>query len=304
MHMKTVALAAAGLVAAQAAQAAPMDALGYTLADDGATLVVTPRLDLPGSARAVPLSFDAGATTIDSLAVRPNGRRLYGYSEDAGAIYQIDPETGAATLEAPLPAPSGADANGFDFNNAVDAARLVTGDDENFVFFPDDRAVGDPAPANVQRFTDLFYEAGDPNEGADPLAIGNAYTNAVFPPPDAVVQYLLDANTDDLSILGNNDGNLSTVGETGLDFDVAGGFDILSLAEGSNEGFALLTVGGEQSIYGIDLGTGLASPAVAAPTGFGDLDGFAVAPVPVPAALPLLGLGLAGLAGLRLRRRG
>lgn len=306
MLIRTTAITGAVLLAAAGAQAAPMDATGYTLSDGGASLVVTPRLDLPGSARERALTVDGASLTIDSLALRPNGRRLYGYSEAEGAVYEIDPDTGEASFAAALPAPSSADANGFDFNNQVDAARLVTGDDENFVFFPDDRAVGDPAPASVERFTDLFYVEGDANEGADPLAIGNAYTNAVFPPPDSVVQYLLDAGTDDLAILGNNAGTLETVGETGLDFDVPGGLDILSLMEGSNEAFALLSVDGEQAIYGIDLDAGTASFAAAAPTQFGELDGFAVAPVPVPAALPLLAAGLGGLAfvGRRRARRG
>jgi hypothetical protein len=306
MLIRTTALTGAALLAAAGAQAAPMDATAYTLSDGGASLVVTPRLDLPGAARERTLSLDGAALTLDSLAVRPNGRRLYGYSEAEGAVYEIDPDTGEASFAAALPEPSGAEANGFDFNNQVDAARLVTGADENFVFFPDDRAVGEPAPASVERFTDLFYVEGDVNEGADPLAIGNAYTNAVFPPPAEVVQYLLDSETDDLAILGNNAGTLETVGGTGLDFDVAGGFDILSLSEGSNEAFALLSVEGEQAIYGIDLGTGMASPAVGAPTQFGELDGFAVAPVPVPAALPLLAAGLGGLAlfGRRRTRRG
>ena len=306
MLIRTTALAGAALVAAAGAQAAPMDATGYSLSDGGASLVVTPRLDLPGSARERAVTLDGAALTLDSLALRPNGRRLYGYSEAEGAVYEIDPASGAATFAATLPEPSSANANGFDFNNQVDAARLVTGDDENFVFFPDDRAVGEPAPASVQRFTDLFYVEGDANEGANPLAVGNAYTNAVFPPPGAVVQYLLDAETDDLAILGNNAGTLETVGATGLDFDVAGGFDILSLEEGSNEAFALLTVGGEQAIYGIDLETGMASLAAAAPTQLGELDGFAVAPVPVPAALPLLAAGLGGLAlfGRRRAHRG
>ena len=304
MHIKTAAaLVASGLAAAGAAHAAPMDATGYTLSNGGSTLVVTPRLDLPATAREVPLSFDGMPTTIDSLALRPNGRRLYGYSEEADAVYEIDVDTGAAMLAASLPQPSGAATSGFDFNNVVDAARIVTSDDENFVFFPDDRAVGDPAPASIAQFTDLFYEMGDVNEGADPMVIGNAYTNAVFPPPASTLQYVLDMGTDDLATLGNNAGNLSTVGATGLDFDAMGGFDILSLSEGTNEAFALLTVDGMQSIYSIDLDTGMASFAVDAPMGFGDLDGFAVAPVPVPAALGLLGMGLAGLGGLAGLRR-
>lgn len=303
MHRTTTALlVAGGLAGAGAAHAATMDAVGYTLSDGGATLVVIPRLDLPGSAREVPLSFGGDSVTLQSIDVRPNGRRLYGYSQETGGVYEIDIATGAATLQATLP-PSSAATSDIDFNNALDAARVVTGDDENVVFFPADQAGVNAGSATVTQATDLFYVDGDPNEGADPMVIGNAYTNAVFPPPAATVQYALDMATDDLSVLGNNAGTLTTVGDTGLDFGAMGGLDILSLAEGMNEAYALLTVDGAQAIYSIDLGTGLASFATDAPAQFGDLDSVAVAPVPVPAALPLLGLGLAGLFGLRRFRR-
>ena len=301
----TALLVALGLVGGAGAQAAPMDAIGYTLSDGGTSLVVTPRLDLPGTAREVPLSFGGASVSIDSITLRPNGRRLYGFSQDTQSVYQIDTDTGATTLQATFPPdvePSNAADTGIDFNNMADAARIVDTDDNNYVFFPGDRA-GDPDPARVVQVTDLFYGMGDVNEGVDPMVIANAYTNAVFPLPDSTQQYALDAGTDTLNTLANNAGTLATVGGLGIDFGLDGGFDILSLSEGMNEAFALLTVDGMQSIYSIDLGTGTASLAAAAPTRFGDLDGFAVAPVPLPAALPLLGVGIAGLFGLRRARR-
>ena len=302
-------LLAAALLATTAgvASAAPMDATGYSLSDEGTSLVVQTRLDLPGTAREVPLSFGAGAgaASIDSITFRPNGRRLYGFSQDTQSVYQIDAQTGAATLEAAFPAdvePSLAADTGIDFNNMADAARIIDTDDNNYVFFPGDRA-GDPDPARIVQVTDLFYGEGDVNEGIDPQVIANAYTNAVFPLPDSTQQFALDMGTDTLATLANNEGTLATVGDLGIDFGIDGGFDILSLSEGDNEAFALLTVDGEQSYYTIDLDTGMASFAAAAPDGFGTLDGFAVAPVPVPASVAMLGLGLAGLAGLRRARR-
>ena len=303
---KTAALLAAcsGLVAG-GAWAAPMDATGYTLSNGGTSLVVTQRLDLPSKAREVPLSFDGAAASIDSITLRPNGRRLYGFSQDTQSVYQIDTMTGATTLVVPFPddvEPSNAADTGIDFNNMADAARIVDTDDNNYVFFPGDRA-GDPDPARVVQVTDLFYAEGDPNEGVDPMVIANAYTNAVFPLPDSTQQYALDMGTDTLNTLANNAGTLATVGGTGIDFGIDGGFDILSLVEGQNEAFALLDVDGMQSIYSIDLGTGVASFAADAPTQFGNLDGFAVAPVPIPASVTLLGVGLAGLAGFGRMRR-
>ena len=49
---------------------------------------------------------------------------------------------------------------------------------------------------------------------------------------------------------------IARAGGPSLDMGAMGGFDILSLPEGSNETFTLLTVGSEQPVYSIDLGIG------------------------------------------------
>ena len=265
-----------------------------------------------------PVALDGAE--LDALAYRPVTGELYGFSNGRGVaadrVFTIDRTTGMLTDVGPA-FDAGTDIGdsstlGFDFNNAIDAARVVSRDDDNLVFFPGDFT--DPARQNtVSRFTDLFYSAGDPNEGADPMIFANAYTNAVDGRKSTAgtFQYALDAGTNSLVSLANNAGTLETIaqitmGGSVLDFSEIGGFDIVSSTEDDNLAIALLNVGDAGSmagLYTIDLTTGEASL-------FGSLGeesyrGFAaqVAPVPLPApALMLLG-GLAGLGALRMRKR-
>ena len=129
------------------------------------------------------------------------------------------------------------------------------------------------------------------------------------------VQYVIDTELDTLATLGNNTGELTTLGTLTLDgavFDATedGGFDILSFSEGDNTAFALLTMDGVQSIYSFDLAADADGNinlmfVDTVTTDFGTLDGFALVPsqVPVPAAGLLLIGGLGAMAAIRRRRR-
>jgi len=297
------------LMVAGAASAATTG-FAYALGDGGATLVTIGDLDNPGSLSGVALSTADGMDlALSDLSVRPNTGGLYGYSGTTDTYYLVDPATGMATPQAMGPGINEGAAAGFDFNNVIDAARLVTTNDDNFVFDPKQM------PATVTQATDLFYVAGDANEGANPSVFANAYTNAV-PMATANVQYVLDSGTDSLAILGNNAGTLTTVSQLYLngspvDFSSVGGFDILSMMEGDNTAYALLSIGGMQSLFSFLLpGAGeMASLNFLGDVGtsFGSLNGLAVAnapaPIPVPAAGLLLGSALLGTLLLRRPRR-
>ena len=290
------------------------NAFGVSLGDNGTTLVTMSDLNMPGALTGIPITEGGMERELSALAYRPQTGQLYGYSDQTDTVYLVDRSTGAVTAQVTSPNATEVETLGFDFNNQVDAARLVTTSDKNFVFDPK------ADPATFTRVTDLAYAMGDMFAGQDPNIIGNAYTNAV-PNASTTLQYALDSQQDALVTLANNAGTLDTVGllfadGAPLDFGTDGGFDILSFAEGDNTGFALLTTAVGEGLYQLDLfadDMGRVSASLIGMVGnqFGTLDGLAVipdeamvAPIPVPAALPLLALALGGLGVAGLRRRG
>ncbi|WP_136684180.1 DUF4394 domain-containing protein [Falsirhodobacter xinxiangensis] len=309
---------AVSVFVASAASAAtvPSGATGYALGNNGTTLVTMQDLNTPGIATGQAITDASGArVSLSSLAFRPSNRSMYGYSDVNDTVYTVDVASGIATavVTAGAAERTSTDSLGFDFNNVLDAARIVTTADENRVFFPKN------TPPNIAGeaagIMDLAYAAGDVNEGNDPSVFANAYTNAVAN-PTANVQFVLDSQWDSLAILANNAGTLTTIGSLfvdgkAFDFTSAGGFDILSLAEGDNQALALLSTGFSTGLYQIDLTADALGRVNAylisdAPSDFGALDGFAVAspaPVPLPAGIVLLGTGLIAVAGLSRRRK-
>lgn len=275
-------LATAGLLTALALPAhadTHMTLMGHALANDGATLLVMADLSMPGEVMAHDL-----AMPLDAIAYRPVTGDLLGYTN--GAVYTIDPMSGAMTdlganvMEGAMVA-DGAMV-GFDFNNAIDAVRVVSSAGDNLVYFPEGFGDNDERAGSLRRFTDLAYAAGDANDGADPMVFGNAYTNAIAGmKASATLQYALDAATDALVTLANNDGTLMTVASVTVDGMAAdlsgmGGFDIVSPEEGTDMAYAILQMEGADSagLYAIDLSTGAVT--MLADLGMGGITGFAV----------------------------
>ncbi len=292
---------------AAAAMPVTNDAFGLSLGDNGTTLVTMANLNAPGDLTGVPLTAGGEQVALSALAFRPQTGQLYGYSDQEDTVYLVDRTTGTLTAQVTSPGATEVETVGFDFNNQLDAARLVTTSDKNFVFNPK------VTPATLSRVTDLAYAMGDMFEGQDPNIIANAYTNAV-PNASTTLQYALDSQQDALVTLANNAGTLDTVGllfsdGVPLDFGTDGALDILSFSEGDNTAFALLSTVMGEGLYQIDLFAndgGMVNASLIGAVGmeFGELDGLAVipSPIPVPASLGLLGLGVASLAGLRRRR--
>lgn len=275
-------LAAAGLIAVLGLPAYADDhvaLMGHALANDGSTLLVMADLSMPGEVMAYDL-----ATPLDAIAYRPVTGDLLGYTN--GAVFTIDPSSGAMTdlgatvMEGAMVA-DGAMV-GFDFNNAIDAVRVVSSAGDNLVYFPEGFGDNDERAGSLRRFTDLAYAAGDANEGADPMVFANAYTNAIAGmKASGTLQYALDAATDALVTLANNDGTLVTVADVTVDgmaadLSAMGGFDIASPEEGTDLAYAVLQMegGATSGLYSIDLATGAAT--MLADLGVGGVTGFAV----------------------------
>lgn len=253
---------------------------GYALGNGGTTLLVMPELQTPGEVMAHAL-----AMPLDAIAFRPVTGDLLGYTN--GAVYTIDPMSGAMTdlgatvMEGAMVAEGAM--IGFDFNNAIDAVRVVSSAGDNLVYFPEGFGDNDARAGSLRRFTDLAYAAGDANAGATPMIFANAYTNAIAGMKAAgTLQYALDAATDALVTLANNDGTLMTVAPVTVDGMTAdlsgmGGFDIVSPEEGTDMAYAILQMEGGDSagLYSIDLATGAAT--LLADLGMGGFTGFATA---------------------------
>lgn len=253
--------------------------MGYALADDGSTLVVMSDIAAPADAQTFELE-----TALDAIAFRPVTGDLLGLT--GGMVYTINPadgtlsDLGATFMDDATIAEDAMVA--FDFNNAIDAVRAVSSAGDNLVYFPDGFGDGDEKAGSVRRMTDLAYADEDENAGATPMVFANAYTNAIAgKTAGSTFQYGLDAGTDALVSIANNEGTLATIapitvgGET-VDLSGMGGFDILSAEEGLDAAYAVLQMEGAETagLYSIDLETGAAT--LLSDLGMGGLSGFAV----------------------------
>ncbi|MEO9777437.1 MAG: DUF4394 domain-containing protein [Sedimentitalea sp.] len=252
--------------------------MGYALAEDGATLVTMASIASPGEVQTFALEMP-----LRAIAYRPVTGQLIGFAD--GMVYEVNAMTGALTdLGATFmdDAAIGDGAVAFDFNNQIDAVRAVGADGANLVYFPDGFGDNDERANSVRRFTDAFYMDGDNSTGADPLIFANAYTNAIAgATAESTAQYALDARANALVTLANNAGELVTVGLLTVDGEAvdvidAGGFDIVSPAEGTDMAYAVLQIDGEATagLYAVDLASGALTNL--ADLGMGGFTGFAV----------------------------
>lgn len=253
-------------------------ASGYGLVNGGKTLAVMADLAKPTDVKTLDL-----ATPLAAIAYRPVTGDLLGYAN--GKVVTIDVASGkltdlGATFVDDAKVADGAKV-GFDFNNKIDAVRVVSSKGDNLVYFPVGFGNDDPKANSVRRFTNLAYDKDDANAGATPMIFANAYTNAINGKKAAgTFQYAIDAGTNSLVSLANNEGTLKTIGMLkigGKDADITamGGFDIISPAEGEDQAYAVLQLEGQDTagLYGIDLKT--AEVTMISDLGIGGFEGFA-----------------------------
>jgi hypothetical protein len=263
------------------------------LSADG-TQIVRFNTSVPGTGTAITLGAITTGEQLVAIDFRPATGQLFGLGIDhtlnQGTLYRIDPQGGQVTaigtpgsivyfqndgmtrIDLPDPASAG---YGLDFNPTVDRIRVTTSTGLNFRIRPDTGAA-------VDGDTSMMAMGVNPDANINGLPTGGvgvsatAYTNSfgqpITNPAGPTSQYTLDAATNTLSIqfMPNSGTQILQVPVTfnggTLDFEEVNGFDIpggvsvmTSGTRATGLGFAVLTVGGVQNLYSIDLTTGAAS---------------------------------------------
>ncbi len=237
----------------------------------GQVTMRTPVTGLAPGERIVGIDFRPSDLNADAVV---DVGKLYGVGT-SGAVYQIDPATGAASGRFALTDATGAPVAlngtqfGIGFNPTVDRLRIHSDAEQNAAVNVDNGVTA----VN----TALAYAAGDPGFGSDPQIVGTAYTNNDNDPATATELFAFDAARDALVRLAvPADGQLRTIGGLGVDTGGPVGFDI---AGSGNTAYAALTgaPSGRSRLYRIDLATGNAT-LVGNISGSAAVVGLAVAP--------------------------
>ena len=215
-----------------------------------------------------PITGLVGGDSIDGIDLRPATGEIMGLGS-GDRLYSIDPVTGVAKLRGTFPFDLQPGFTfGFDINPVTDELRITGDFDQNFRV-----KLSDPA---LQRQTSerLTYEEGDPNCCFNQDAGGAAYTNN-FKGATTTTLFGIDVYTNALFRQGGvnvppgfpspNSGEMVTIGPLGINptddnSRIYTTFDIETLPDGTNLGFASLTTDGLRSrLYSIDLATGAAT---------------------------------------------
>lgn len=244
-------------------------------------------------------SFISGLSANESLVgidFRPATGQLYGLGS-LGRIYTLNVSTGTATFVASLfnsttlaPIALSGSEFGIDFNPVPDRLRVTSNLGQNL---------------RINVATGATIVDGTLNQpSGSPYIVASAYTNS-FAGATTTTMYNIDSSSDMLNIQNPpNNGTQTMVGSLGMDVTALAGMDILTVGS-TNTAYAALQVAGTQGsrLAVINLATGSAtSVGMIGSEQTSDsmaIRDIAVTPVPEPATLTALAVGLAAI----LRRR-
>lgn len=229
-----------------------------------------------------------GASMLMGMDFRPSDGLLYGLASDGfplrERIVKINPVSGVVTPVHPSTTfASIIDSfTGFDFDPTSSAIREVGNARSNRRLNPDSSSL-------IAADTLLTYRAGDPNFGVVPKVVHTAYD---FPSSGGATLYGIDSGTNSLVRIGGNQGQpsansgeLTTIGNLGIDVTNFGGFDI---QQGTNLAYASLFLNSAPVLVRINLQTGEAGVVGLIGDGSGIIDGLSIPMVwgPNPALDP------------------
>ncbi|HET6706630.1 DUF4394 domain-containing protein [Amycolatopsis sp.] len=265
------ALSAAGAVSigtagSSAAQTAGLRA--YGISADG-TLMATFTTDRPQVLDWVRVVTGlSGDTALLGIDFRIQNGLLYGVG-DHGGVYTISmpPATPDVVVKkvSQLSVPLWGTSFGVDFNPAADRLRLVSDQGQNLRHNLADGVTAEDAVLTTP-------PALGPTRGVTAAA----YTNNDLNPDTATTLVDINTATDQVMIQSPaNNGALAATGALGVDAGPNAGFDIYSdLVAGKTvavTGFATLAVGGQTSLYSVNLLTGAATAVGQYPLAIGDI---------------------------------
>jgi hypothetical protein len=234
----------------------PVDPTIRTMwAVDGANQLVRFTADAPGTVTARALTGLAPGERVMGIDIRPADGKLYAIGSTS-RLYVVDRKTGVATAVGAMPfAPALAGiAFALAVNPVADKLRVQSDYDQNLRL--------DPVTGGAMNDGMLAFAKGDVNERQSPNLVASAYTNSVSPAPSATVLFAIDSTRNLLTRFADpNDGQVTTVGDLGVDTSDVAGFDICGGSKGlPMQAYALLmTDPTTTGLYTIDLGSGAAT---------------------------------------------
>lgn len=248
----------AGAASASSHTAGAQRAVG--LSGNG-TALVSFRLDQPGSSRPMGrITGLVGDTSLIGIDFRVQNGMLHGVG-NSGGIYTLS-RTGAATKVSQLSVALSGMKFDVDFNPAANRLRVISDTGQNLRHNIDDGATAGTTVSDGSLAYPAVAPATTPTPGTG--VTGAAYTNNDLSPTTATTLFDIDTMLDQVVVQSPaNAGLLAATGKLGVDAGSDAGFDIYTdLRDGaaaSATGFAVLSVGGKQRLYQVDLLTGRAT---------------------------------------------